>query len=685
MKNPSIRKTSLGAALLLPILAITLSACLNFGAGETPDRAVRPDATSTPPPNIEGSSTPIPQPQAEAFSDSGQGQGGIDLASMTTEEQLQAVIVPTSDLNQLALRLRPGVDILPTPPTQPVVHEVGDEVGFWVHNTQINSTSRITAELIYRTDVVYAWVETGTTFEREKIAASMERFTNDIYPASVEFFGHEAKPGVDGDNRLHILHSVGTGSGVAGYFNSSDQYFRVANPYSNEKEMFYISLNWLNGLQNYERYESVLAHELQHMIHWNNDRNEASWVNEGLSEFSKEVTGFGPVTSFLGAYGNSPETQLNTWNESGTSNTEHYGGSYLFVTYFAQRYGSDLTKALVAAPANGTSGFTQVLQAAGIDNDFDSLFGQWIVANYVDDPFAMGMDGVYGYEHLNSSEPSLAVTHSDFPVPVQEAEANNYGVDYILLQGEGDVTVRFEGQRRTQLARTSATSGTHAWWSNRGDEMDARLTRQFDLTSLLPGTPVQLSAQMWWDIEEGYDYGYALASQDGQKWQILDGTYTTLENPSGASFGAAYNARSGSGSEGAEWVTETYDLSDYAGEVIWVRFEYVTDGAVNMPGWFIDDIQIPAISYISDFENGSDEWQSEGWLLTDNQLPQHWLVQIFTLQDNVLQEVKQIPLDDDRIGSMMIPGLGSGKTAVITVSGTTPVTTESARYRYWVE
>ena len=157
-----------------------------------------------------------------------------------------------------------------------------------------------------------------------------------------------------------------------------------------------------------------------------------------------------------------------------------------------------------------------------------------------------------------------------------------------------------------------------------------------------------------------------------------------MENPSGASFGAAYNGLSG-GDNNATWVTERYDLSEYAGEQIWVRFEYVTDGAVNMPGWFVDNIQIPAINYAADFENGADGWQSEGWLLTDNILPQSWLVQLFTLQDNMLEEVYQVPVDAAGNATFTIPTLGNGRTAVITVSGTAPVTTEEADYRYSIE
>ena len=301
----------------------------------------------------------------------------------------------------------------------------------------------------------------------------------------------------------------------------------------------------------------------------------------------------------------------------------------------------DLTKALIAHPANGQEGFTRVFQAANLPHTFESFFGDWLIANYVDDPFALGLDKVYGYEGFEHKPPQIAATHTTFPVAQQEATVANYAVDYILLDdangsSANGLTFSFQGQAQTGLASTRPASGTHAWWSNRSDEMDTRLTRQFDLTSLSPGSDVELTAQMWWDIEIGYDYGYALASIDGQKWQILPGEHTTTENPSGASFGAAYNGRSG---EDGSWVTERYDLSEYAGESIWVRFEKVTDGAVNMPGWFVDDVQIPVIGYASDFENGPDGWQSEGWLLTDNVLPQGWLLQVFTLRDNTLEQV----------------------------------------------
>lgn len=668
---------------IIVLLMLNMTGCSRFD-GNFPERALRPRETSTPAAVPKSASIPLVQSNpADAMPTASYSQA-LDLTDLTTEEQLTAVVAPTSDLNDLVLRLRPEVDAIPTVPSMPVAHQLGDEIEFWVHNTQRNETSRITAELIHVTDVVYAWVEKDAQFERNRIIPSLDNFSEHIYPASVEFFGQESSPGIDNDPRMHILHSTKTGSGIAGYFNSSDQYSSVANPFSNEKEMFYISLNWLNSLPDYSRYESVLAHELQHMIHWANDRNETSWVNEGLSEFSKEIAGFGPVTGFIGSYSNQPDTQLNTWNETGVSNAAHYGSAYLFITYFAQRYGSDLTKALVANPANGAAGFNRVLEGAGLADTFKTLFADWLVANYIDDPFALGGDGIYGYKHFDHSPPTLAATHDIFPTGIHEGTVANYGVDYILLQGDDNVSFSFHGSDQTQLADRGTVNASFGWWSNRGDEMDSHLTRKFDFSALASDTKIEFTADMWWDIETGYDYGYALVSTDRKNWHILQTEHTTLDNPSGGSFGAAYNGKSGGG-EKPGWISERYDLSEYAGQEVWMRFELVTDGAVNMPGWFIDNVEIAAIEYNSDFERGTGGWQSEGWLLTDNSLPQQWLVQVLTLQDNVLEQVHRVDVDAEGKARFDIDGLGKGRTAVITISGTTLVTTEIASYSYSVD
>ncbi len=557
-----------------------------------------------------------------------------------------------------------------------------------MHDLEANANFQITAELIAKTDVAYVWVETERDFDREAIIRSVQRFSERSVPAERAFFGSEWNPGVDNDPRLHILHAYGLGDGIAGYFSSADEYSRLARDFSNEKEMFYINLDWLNSSHDFEYYETVLAHEFQHMIHWYKDRNEETWVNEGLSEFAQEVAGYEPGTSFARVFAQQPDTQLNTWGQDQVNNDVHYGAAYLFMAYFSQRFGPDLTRALVAHPANGILGFDDMLAAAGLRQDdrplrFDDVFADWVIANYVDDPNALGADGVYGYRAFPQTAPVIDAAFTVYPAEVKSAAVSNYATDYLLLKGEGNVTVRLDAQTDTSLADLTAHSGQYAWWSHRGDDFDTRLTRRFDLRQADPNTPLTMTAAMWWDIEPGYDYGYVLASRDGQKWEPIVSASTSFDDPGGNSFAPGYTGQSGAGEgerNGPAWVEESFDLSGYAGQEIWLRFEYVTDDAVNAGGWFIDDVSIPALGYAADFEDGAGGWSAEGWLLTDNHLQQRWLIQVLSLDDNLLTGVERVPVDADGRAAIDIDGLGDGKTAVLAISALAPVTTEPAAY-----
>ncbi len=83
------------------------------------------------------------------------------------------------------------------------------------------------------------------------------------------------------------------------------------------------------------------------MIHWNNDRNEATWLNEGCSELAMELNnrrypGQDSVYDVGGseyAYLDRPDTQLNNWPEVSQTGSAapHYGASYLFMSYFLDR------------------------------------------------------------------------------------------------------------------------------------------------------------------------------------------------------------------------------------------------------------------------------------------------------------------------------------------------------------
>ena len=154
----------------------------------------------------------------------------------------------------------------------------------------------------------------------------------------------------------------------------------------------------------------------------------------------------------------------------------------------------------------------------------------------------------------------LAETYRNYPVHAS-AQVNQYGVDYIRLKGSGPVTIDFQGQTTVKLVDAD-TRGAHSWWSNRGDDSDMTLTRPVDLTTAASAT---LNFSLWYDIEDGWDYAYVMASTDGgSHWDILPGKHTTDENPVGNAFGVGWtgiSSRSGKTEAGPEWIEESVDLS----------------------------------------------------------------------------------------------------------------------------
>jgi hypothetical protein len=218
-----------------------------------------------------------------------------------------------------------------------------------------------------------------------------------------------------------------------------------------------------------------------------------------------------------------------------------------------------------------------------------------------------------------------------------------------------------------------AHSGQTMWWANRADESDTRLTRTFDLSGVSSAT---LNYWTWYFIEEGWDYGYVMVSTDGgATWTPLETTHTTTLNPHGNAYGPGYSGQSGN------WVQESIDLTPYAGQSIQVRFEYITDDAVTQPGFILDDISVPEIGYSEDFESGAGGWTSEGWLLTDNTLPQDFLVLLVQPGSPNAPVTRLVGPGAALQGEWDITVGGDYGDAVIVVAGLAPVTTEPADYR----
>lgn len=678
-----LRKVLLGCTLLGVALAMMLL-CVAAGAfwvTSRPDfgRAVAPSPTPQAAVRVPSAVPPRPTPP---FAPTATLPPLVMTPAPSTAADTLATIegaaLPERDLFALAKAFgRIPSDATRAAHAEPPGYAVGDREIFWVSNVATSSHFTATAVLQLQTPHAHWWVQDGLTVAQVDLEKSARVFETQTYPTNRRLFGSEWSPGIDNDPRLHIF--LGEVPGVGGYFSSTDEYPRTINPYSNEKEMFYINLDAARPGEG--TFDGYLAHEFQHMIHWNLDSNEDLWVNEGLSELAVRLNGLS-LGNAPAAFTRGPDRQLTQWDSASIPN---YGAAYLFMSYFLQRFGENATRAVVAHPANGAAGFDAVLRPLGLT--FDQVFADWIVANALNEPRIEG--GKFSYSDRADLMPELSATHTGFPVVASET-VHQYGADYILAVpptgARGTLTVAFGGSTQVSVLPTTSSEGHYFVWSNRGDSSDTHLTRAFDLSGLRSAT---LEFSAWYDLESGWDYAYVSVSTDGGRtWTILPSTTTTNHDPNGNAFGPGFTGRSGVGlvelgdPRQPEWTQERVDLSRFAGQRVLVRFQTITDDAINRPGLVVDNIHIPELSYHEGFEEGWGGWEAVGAVRMNNILPQRFNVQVIARTDDA-PLVQQLPLDASNRGQMTIPDFGAeARDVLIVVAGMTPVTSEVAPYGY---
>lgn len=593
-----------------------------------------------------------------------------------TVTALHSAVIPVRDRTDLARRFLGVVDVAP-PPTSAPLRTPGETESFWIMNPSQNRNFQVNATLQAVGEHIYLWVEEGVSVDSAELNALAAAFDQRIYPNVRALWGSEAIPGIDGDPRVYGLFAHNVGPGVAAYFASEHINPVEVVSTSNEHEMFFFNLDAL-GTLNIDRsdVEGIVAHEFQHMIRRNVDDNEDTWLDEGFSEFTAVHFGYtysvGAALSFLSV----PGTQLNTWSES-QPRTPHYGAAMLFTTYFYQRYGDEGIALLSADPANGMVSVENTLQQLG-QPELDALFGDWVLANFLTNPNIE--DGRYGYSTLPWALPAPFVRSTVTTYPYQDANnANQYSATYYVLsnlQGIDELRIRVDSPAVVPLVPTAAHSGQRMWYSNRGDNSDMRLTRAFDLSGVESAT---LTYAVWHHFERFWDYGYVAVSTDGgATWETLESAHTTNENPQNNAYGAGYTGVS----EG--WFEETISLDEYVGGEVLIRFEVITDDSITQPGMVIDDVSIPEIGYHSDFETDDGGWQPEGWLITDNVLPQGGWVQAVQQFGADRIELSRWALNEGANEWTLTLSEGVDQVALV-VSPFAPVTTVPMSYTLTVE
>ena len=115
------------------------------------------------------------------------------------------------------------------------------------------------------------------------------------------------------------------------------------------------------------------------------------------------------------------------------------------------------------------------------------------------------------------------------------------------------------------LSTTRYHSGSHSFKSRYLDSDTSSMTT----ASPIPVTSgMKLSFWCWYNIENNYDKGFVEVSTDARYFKILD----------------SFTGSSGS------WQYKEYDLANYSGESVFIRFRYTTDQGTLNEGFYVDDI-----------------------------------------------------------------------------------------------
>ena len=555
---------------------------------------------------------------------------------------------PDRDLQDLGRRLIDGyIEPINFGSSEPFT--LGQKVDFWV--SRDNGDVEIRGEVMHISPHAYWIFENGFLPDTDDIVEVVKKFESDVWPAVTDVFGLPLTPGIDGDDRMVVYNAV-LRSGVAGYFSAADSYPVQIRKHSNQREALYMSADRID--LNTTEYLSVIAHELQHATHFASDPSEDSWVNEGLSEIAVEIAGF--ARSAESAFVRAPSTSLVDWAQQIGVSAANYGAAKLYFAFVASHYGgNDMLAAIARHPEDGINSVDSTLAERGFNVTADDVFANWLIANYLSTD-----EGPYSYE--SHSVPPVKNIYKRAPAALT-GSVRAFGADYVVTStGSGKMTVSFTGHPETSLLNMTPYSGDTCWWTNHGDSIDSTLTRPIDLRTVNSTT---LKYWVNYDIEEFWDYTYVLVStDDGASWSIVDTALSVDHDPNGNAYGAGLTGVS------KGWVQDSADLSEYAGQQLLLRLEYITDDAVFSKGACFDDFEIAGLDWSDDTSSVGD-WVANGFALVEETVPTQYLVQVIHEKQVGDPIVYQIPIGIDAKGGLTVENVGNDDLIVTVISAVT--------------
>ncbi len=349
--------------------------------------------------------------------------------------------------------------------------QVGDQKSWWATNIVSNSEYAVPSTCRAVGVTCYIFVEDSLWNVGRADQAAVDSIraawdvrtpafsTKGIYQLDVETFG--TPPDVDQDPKIIILildikdGFVGSGGYVAGYFFSINQFpdGAISGRRSNVAEIYYIDGNPLNlrtssgltlGMQ-------TSAHEFQHMIHWNNDPNEITFINESCSQVAELVCGY-PYQD-QSRYTDNTDVALLSW----TGALADYSRATRWMLYVWNQFPNGYLRMLVKNRSTGAAGMDNAFAEYGTTRRFGDLFVDWLVANQVNDP---AVNARYAYTFTSALTKPKATTYINPNVGQENSTVNRLAADYLAFTGGSNLSVTFTSSSSTLLVKAVKVGAT---------------------------------------------------------------------------------------------------------------------------------------------------------------------------------------------------------------------------------
>jgi len=296
--------------------------------------------------------------------------------------------------------------------------------------------------------------------ERKEIDEKLEKlgkeFDEVIYPGLTSTYGSEWKPGIDDDSHVTIFfHQMKENAG--GYFSNGDEYPEIQSPNSNEREMIYLNIIYLEQ----DIMKSYIAHEFTHLITFNQKERlkgviEEIWLNEARADYAPTLLGYDEnyqnsnlqqrVRQFISL----PSDSLIEWK----SEAGDYGVVSVFTQYLVENFGIEILIDSLQSYKVGVASLDYALSKNEKEKSFFQIFIDWTITIFLNDCQA-GEEYCYKNQNLKN----LRITPSLIFLP--STQKTDVFLSYFIKQwsgnwyriigGEGSLKLNFNGDDKYEF------------------------------------------------------------------------------------------------------------------------------------------------------------------------------------------------------------------------------------------